>query len=445
MGTRMWVRIFVISMLGTAAMAQEMPAPLTEAAAVQLALDHQPMIRAAQAEAGMAQARVGMARSEEAVQASGNGLAVASSMRNSLAVPGVMPQAILQSQDRTSLDLNGMAMLPLYTGGRIQNSIKAAQLSAGAFRYQVAAARTQAAADARMRFAEWRQSLAMLTVAQDTVTAQTRNAEVIQQLFDVGKVPRFDVLRAQAALKDAQQQVANAQADVTASRARLAQALGVAEAALPATSADEPLPTAPADILTTALAKRPDLLAAQQRIAVAEATVNAREASYKPQIYAVGMVDAIVPADMGQSAGLTIGVVAGIPMLDGGRRKAEVQEARQAVTQSQAMRDTLELQVRADVAGAEARVTAAHQNIETATAQVAAAEEAYTVAQARYTGGKGTIVELLDAQRALTEARQSLVAAHAQYRGTLATLYQAMGLDVVSTTPPAQVPAPPAP
>ncbi len=441
MRSRMWVSILAISMLVTAAMAQEAPAPLTEAVAVQLALQHQPMIRAAQAEAGMAQAQVGMARSEAALQVSGNGLAVASSMRNNLAVPGVMPQAILQSQDRTSLDLNGMAMLPLYTGGRIESTIRAAQLSAGASQYQVTATRTQVAAEARMRFAEWRQSLAMLTVAQDTVTAQTRNAEVTQQLFDVGKVPRFDVLRAQAALKDAQQQVANAQADVTISRARLAQALGVPATSLALTPADEPVPTAPANALETALARRPDLLAAQQTIAGAEATVNARKASYKPQIYAVGMVDVIAPADMGQSAGLTVGVVAGIPMLDGGRRKAEVQEARQAVTQVQAMRETLELQVRADVAGAEARVTAAHQNIETATAQVAAAEEAYTVAQARYTGGKGTIVELLDAQRALTEARQRLVTAQTQYRGTLAALYQAIGVDTVETTAPTQTPA----
>lgn len=444
MWSRILVNIFAISLLVTAAMTQETPPPLTEGAAVQLALQHQPMIRAAQAEAGMAQARVGMARSEAALQVSGNGLLAASTMRNSLAVPSVVPQAILQSQDRTSLDVNGMAMLPLYTGGRIGSTVRAAQLSAGASQYQVAATRTQVAAEARMRFAEWRQALAMLTVAQDTVTAQARNAQVTQQLFDVGKVPRFDALRAQAALQSALQQVVNAQADVTTSRARLAQAIGVPDTTLPPTPAAEPAPEAPTNALDTALARRPDLLAAQQTIAAADAIVSARKAGYKPQVYALGMVDAVTPADMGKSAGITVGVVAGIPILDGGRRKAEVQEAQQGVEQAQAMRDTLELQVRADVAGAEARVTAARQNITTATAQVTAAEEAYTVAQARYSGGKGTIVELLDAQRALTEARQSLVTAQAQYRGTLATLYQAMGIDTVETTP-APTPAVPAP
>ena len=431
MRSSIWISLFAISILATAALAQEAPPPLTEALAVQLALLHQPLIRAAQAEAGMAQARVGMARSAAAIQVSGNGLAMASSMRSAFTVPAVMPQAILQSQDRSSLDLNGMAMLPLFTGGRIQQTIRAAQLNAGASQSQVALARTQVAADARLRFAEWRQAVAMLAVAQDTVIAQTRNAQVTQLFFDVGKVPRFDVLRAQASLQAARQQASNAQAEVTATHARLAQALGVPETTLAATPADEPLPSAPANALETALKRRPDLLAAQQNIAAAEATVSARKADYSPQIYALGMVDALAPADMGKSAGLTVGVLAGIPILDGGQRKAEVEEARQGVVQARAMRETVELQIRAEVAGAEARTIAARQNIVTATTQVTAAEEAYTVAQARYAGGKGTIVELLDAQRVLTEARQSLVTAQAQYRGTLAVLYQAMGLETL--------------
>lgn len=419
---------FVIAFVLThIAFAQDIPQPLTETGAVQLALQHQPMLRQAQAEAGMAQARVGMAKSEGKLQVSANGLATASDMRNILPIAGVMPQALLQSQDKGSIDLNGMAMLPLTTGGRISQTIRAAELTAGASQSQVDTARAQVAFEARMRYAEWRQALAMQTVAQDTLAAQTQNAQVTQQLFDAGKVPKFDALRAQAAQASAQQQVANAQADVTTAQATLAQALGVPVETI-GQPADEAAQTPPENPLQLALARRPELKAAQQQINAAEATVKARKAGYLPQVYAFGMLDAISPADMGKSTGFTIGVGAGIPVLDGGRRKAEVDEAKQGVAQAQAARDTVELQVRADVAGAQARVTAARQNIDTATAQVAAGNEAYTVAQARYTAGKSTIVELLDARQALTEAQQSLVTAQAQYRATLATLYRAIGI-----------------
>lgn len=427
---RIWLSLMVVSLMTTGIWAQDAPQPLTEAAAVQLALQHQPLLRAAQADAEMARARADQARAATALQLSGNAQVTASTMQSVLA-GSVMPQALLQTQDRSALDVNGMAMLPLYTGGRLASTMRAAQSTAAASRQQVALARTQIAFTARARFGEWQQALAMLSVARDALAAQVENVRVTQQLYDVGKVPRFDLLRAQAEQALAQQQVTNAQADVTVARAQLAQALGIPVEAIPVAPAVEALPASPTNTVATALTRRPDLLGAQQAITAAEAMVSAGKANYQPQVYAIGMVDTFAPAEMGKHAGLTVGVVAGVPILDGGRRKAEVDEAEQAVTQARANRDVVELQVRADVAGADARVTAARQNIDTATAQVTVAEEAYTVAQARYTGGKSTVVELLDARRALTEARQSQVTAQARYRGALAALYQAMGLETV--------------
>lgn len=423
--------LVVCASLVTRVHGQDSSQPLTESAAVQLALRHQPALRVAQTQAEMAEARVGQARAAEALQISANGLAAASSLQNVLAAPDMLPQALLQTQSRSSVDVNGMAMLPLFTGGRLRSSIRSAQYSASAAQYQLATARTQIAFDARTRFAQWEERTALLAVTGDTLAAQTKNTTVTQQLFDAGKVPQFDLLRAQAAQAAAEQQVANARAEVIASRAQLAQALGVPAETLPDTAA-EPLTAAPPlHALDTALLRRPDLLAAQQSIYAARATLAARKAEYRPQIYGVGMVDVLAPAEMGKSAGVTVGVIAGVPILDGGRRKSEVCEAEQGVQQANAELAVLELQVRAEVAAAEARVTAARQNIDTASSQVTAADAAYTVAQARYSGGKSTIVELLDVQRALTDARQSQVIARAQYRAMLATLFQAMGVDIV--------------
>jgi len=387
------------------------------------------MLRMALAEADMARTRVNMAKSDGKLQVSVNGIGAASNMRNVIPITGVMPQALLQSQDQASLDLNGTAMVPLTTGGRISQTVRAAELTAGAAQTGVVTARAQVAFEARAMYAEWRQALAMEVVARDMLAAQVENARVTQQFFDAGKVPMFDVLRARAAEADARQQLANARADIIAMLANLAQALGVPADTL-GQAADEAAAISPENPLELALARRPELTAAGQTIRAAEATVLARQAAYHPQIYAFGMVDALAPADMGNSTGYTIGVGAGLPILDGGRRKAEVEEARQAVTEARAARDNVELRVRAEVAGAEARVSAARQNIDNAAAQVTAAEEAYTVAQARYGSGKSNIVELLDARQALTEAQQNLVTAQARYRATLAALYRAIGWDV---------------
>jgi len=424
-----WLLGLTLGATASAAYAQEPPPGLTEELAVRQALAAHPLLRMAEAEAAMAEARTGAARSERALQVSVNGLASLGNMGMSLAVPEAMPQALLQSRDRGSLDLNGMAMLPLSTGGRIAATVRAAELTAAGAQSRLAAMRVMVAYETRLAFQEWRAAVAMAKVAADALTAQQRQADRAQQMLDVGKVPRFDVLRTAAALAAAQQEVVKAQAEVTATAAALAELMVVPTAAFSVPADEEPGPT-PEDALGAALSRRPELTAAQHDIGAAQATVRARQAAYRPQWYAVAMADALAPPEMGQRVGVTVGVVAGLPIGDGGRRRAEVDEAEQALAQAKAARENVELQVRAEVAAAEARLGAARQNIPMATAQVAAAQEAYDVAQVRYEAGKGILVELLDALSALTEAQQSVVVARADCGKALAELYRAMGVEV---------------
>jgi outer membrane protein TolC len=251
-----------------------------------------------------------------------------------------------------------------------------------------------------------------------------------QHLLDVGKIPRFDLLRTQADAAGAQQQLANARAEISATLALLAQAMGVPAVALQAPAEEAPAGMPP-DGLEAALSSRPDLLAARKQVAAAQAAVRSRRAEYKPQVYGMAMLDGLVPSVMGTSVGVTVGVVAGVPLVDGGRRQAEVGEAEQAVARAQAAVTVLEQQVRAEVLAAEARAGAACENMDTAARQVTAAEEAYRVAQIRYEAGKSIVVELLDALRSQTEARENLVIARSQYAKALAELYRAMGVVVL--------------
>lgn len=409
-------------------LAQEPIPTLTEQAAVEAALAQHPLLQVVAAEVGMAGSRARMARSEGRVQVAANGYAGLSNMGAALPIPGSMPQSILGSQDRASLDLNATAMVPLSTGGRIEQNVKAAELSAAAVEDSLASARVQVAYEARVAYADWCAALAMQKVADDELTAQQKQVVLSQHLFDVGSIPKFDLLRSEAAAAAAQQKLTNAKAEVAAATARLAQAMGAAQPALAVPGQAPMTDGLPVRALETAFASRPDLLAARKQVAAARATVLARQGAYKPQLYGMAMVDGLAPNPMDNTLGVMVGLVAGIPLVDGGRRQAEVQEAAGALKRAEATLSALELQVRAEVAAAEARASAARQNLGTAAAQVTSAEEAYRVAQVRYEAGKSVVVELLDALRAQTEAQQSLVLAQAQYARALADLYRAMGV-----------------
>lgn len=420
--------IFLLILMTVSVFGQE-TVSLSESDAVMTALARHPSLAAAQAGAEMAFSRVNAARSEGKLQLSANGQATFATMGNVLASP-VQPQALLAVQGRASSGVNGMAMLPIYTGGRIQSNIKSGQYNADAAMQDAAVTRVQIAYNVRLRFYEWVQALAMMKIADDALTAQTKNTLVVQQLFDVGKVPRFDLLRARAEQENVRQQVAGSHADVAAARAMLAQSMAVAVNTIPTVpSVKDTLPL-PEKSLEIALKKRPDLIASAYKIESAKAALSALNANYHPQVYAIGMIDASVPRNMGKSAGFTIGLIAGLPIMDGGRRKAESSEAEQAIKQAAANREVIMLQIHADVESAEAKLIAAKENIGTAASQVAAVKEAYTVAEARYAAGKSTIVELLDVRRALTGAEQNEVIAQAEYQKILASLYMAMGIDV---------------
>jgi outer membrane protein len=424
---RLWIAVLAI-VSATGVVSAEPAQPLTEQWVVQTALERSPVLRAAAAELGMARARTGMAQAEGRLQVSVNALAATANMPMTLATP-VMPQALLVSQDRASADLNAMAMYPLITSGRLGALVRAAQSDAAAAESDAAATRVEVAAESRMRLAMLRQALAMVGVADATLTAQRKNADFAQALYDAGKVPKFDLLRAQAALSAAQLQVANAGAEVTVARAQLAQTLGVPAESLGDTS-EEAVGTPLPNPLEAALAHRPEVRAAQRRVDAAAARLEARAAGYRPQVSAVGMVDLFSPANMDQTSGYAVGLTAGVPLVTSGRKEADLAEARQGIDQAGAMLATVELQVRAEVACAQARLEAATQNLDTAAAQLRSADEAYQVGEARYAAGKGTIVELLDSLQALREGQAGVATSRAQYDTALAELYRAAGVAV---------------
>jgi multidrug efflux system outer membrane protein len=119
------------------------------------------------------------------------------------------------------------------------------------------------------------------------------------------------------------------------------------------------------------------------------------------------------------NSGYAIGIVVGLPLVDGGMRKAEVaaSEARRAHLESDL--DAVQVRVRHDVAVAWATVRAAEANIAASEAAVAEAEEGYRVMNQRYQAGKALLVEVLDALAARTRAQTRRV--EAVYQAAVAT------------------------
>ncbi|MEJ7613521.1 MAG: TolC family protein, partial [Candidatus Fervidibacter sacchari] len=105
------------------------------------------------------------------------------------------------------------------------------------------------------------------------------------------------------------------------------------------------------------------------------------------------------------TGGYLAGIVIGLPVLDGGRRKAMVGEAQAMQEKALAEVERLKLQIASEVDTALRELQTALKNLQTAQMALRSAEEDERVAKVRYEAGRSVLVEYLDALAALVRAQ----------------------------------------
>jgi outer membrane protein len=116
-----------------------------------------------------------------------------------------------------------------------------------------------------------------------------------------------------------------------------------------------------------------------------------------------------------------------VPLLQGGAIKAQIKEAQGQVQQAQAQLETERQQVRLDVEQARLGIRAAKGAIASAEDALVNTQDRLRLAEGRYATGVGSIIELGDAQLALTNAAAQKVQAEYQLSTARAQLLKALG------------------
>lgn len=169
--------------------------------------------------------------------------------------------------------------------------------------------------------------------------------------------------------------------------------------------------------VATALKQRPETQARQAAVVAAQREVRAKRASYRPQVNAMLLADGVATSGA-SGGGYTLGVVASLPILDGGTRSAGVAEAEAMLKRAQQEQRSVDLEVERQVRTAILDLKAAEQNVRTAAEAEASAREDYRVALIRYKAGKAINLEPISALAALVKAETNL--AQALYEHDLA-------------------------
>lgn len=293
----------------------------------------------------------------------------------------------------------------------------------------------------------------LLKIAQDTAASAQNSVKLTQARLDGGIAPRTDLRQAQQVLETARGDVAQ-QTTALAQDVNALQLLVGApiDPALLPTSIDEAAPTVaelPAGMDSSILLRRPDVVQAEYQLRAANAEIGAARAALFPRISLTGLLglasNALTGLFSGGAFNWSAGANASYPIFNGGAGRAGVQLSR---AQRDAAVATYEKAIQTafrDVSDALARRGTITEQLRAAAAQASAAQDTYTLTDARYRGGIDPFLTSLDAQRSLYAARRTLVSTRLTAASNLVSLYRALGgddlLDVTADGPKASVPA----
>nr|MDQ3070725.1 TolC family protein [Acidobacteriota bacterium] len=253
----------------------------------------------------------------------------------------------------------------------------------------------------------------LVTIAEASLTQAAALYEQARTLFEAGSRPEFELLRAQVARDNQQPAVIRARSQRDIAYLRLKQLLDLPagaqlelEAGLAGVALPPPAPFAQAPGAASADILRPAIRQAEASVALNEAALALARAQRKPAVLVVSNLQEVAyglfPTDW--RANWTVGATMSVPIMTGGRLKAEETIAAADVAAARArLQQARELSA-LDGETARQELIAADAAWSASAGTVTQARRAYEIAELRYREGISTQLELADSRLALESA-----------------------------------------
>jgi outer membrane protein len=405
------------------------PPSLSLKEAEALALKNNPLISVAQLTALASQQVTREVRSNLWPTATGD-LTGVDSHDNSRITAGALNNPIIYQRAAA-----GVMVSQLITDfGRTKNLVSSADLSAKAANQNAAATKEQILLAVDQAFYGALQAHAVLLVAQQTVGARQTVADQVGALFKSKLKSQLDFSFANVNLAQAQLLVLDAENNENAALATLAMILGYRDTQnfrlIDDTTPMNPPSSNVEDLISQALAARPEILSLQFQEQAAQKFHNAERDLFLPNISAVGAAgDTPVRNPVLSNWYGAVGVNVQIPLFNGFLYSARSQES---ALRAQAAHDRvldLRNQIARDVRTGWLNANAAYARLSVTQQLLDQANLAFDLAQTRYNMGLSSIVELSQAQLQQTQAQISNAQAAYDFRLGLAVLrYETTGI-----------------
>jgi len=329
--------------------------------------------------------------------------------------------------------------MPIFTAGRIENEIKAADLLSQSATHRLARTRQELVFNVSQVFYN--------ILAQDHIIeslgfskkALEQHQKRVNDLIAVQKAAKVDLLRTEVRLANLQQRLVTEKNVMSILRRVLVNFLGISNfqskvdinGDLQLTTVDANLP----ESIAHAYVQRADYLAVKKDINAQEHRLDIARAGHWPIISvegSYGLRSAANPSSQPSGTDETedvgfVGVNAEFPIFEGGAIDARIHRERAKLSSLREHLRKLELQIHLDIETAVLNITSSYERVQATEKSIEQAKESLRIEREKYELGKGSITNVLDAQAALLDAQTNYYHALSDYNIAIAQWHLAIG------------------
>lgn len=358
----------------------------------------------------------------------------AEDVTDDIPLDGSNQQSIEFNQDNSTTSFEGGLNLTynLYTGGGRGARIEQAEKRVSSSQLNLEAATLETRFEAVRDYYSLQSADSQVEIEQSAVDEAQQTLQDAQLLQQAGIGTKFDVLRAEVELANAQQRLATVSAEQSTARKQLAATLNVGQQ-VELKTADEIEPAGTWQLsleesIVTAFKNRAEL---QELLVQREINQKQKQialAAVRPQIDLVASynVGDTLDDDVNLTDGYTVGAQLNWNLFDGGAASAQAKQSETDIaineTEFANQRNTIRLRVEEGYFS----LAANQGNIVTSQKALELANESLSLARARFQAGVGTQTDVIQAQTELTNARGNYLSAIIDFNQSLNQLERAV-------------------
>jgi outer membrane protein, multidrug efflux system len=319
--------------------------------------------------------------------------------------------------------------------GRVRRSVEASRADTAAVAEDLKALQVTIAAEVARNYFELRGAQERLRVARSNADNQRATLQLTLKRDEAGRGTEFDTQRSRAELESTLSRIPALEAAVAILEHRLAVLDGRQPAELRAElDPAAPLPALPQSVAVGApadlLRRRPDIQAAERRVAAATARVGVATADLFPRVTFGGSIG-VAASDLGElftpdGQTWSFGPSIHWAFLDLGRVRARIAASDAATQANLAQYEGTVLRALEEAENALVSYSHAQREASHLQQSAQASEAAAKLANMRFDAGATDFLQVLDAQRSVLDAQDRLAQSRTRTATSLVSVYKAV-------------------